>query len=70
MGDQARDRRQLAAYLRGHGPTHGDKLAVALGVSLEEFWVLIDHGWFDIVKGGWGLSARGEREWAGPAGGE
>jgi hypothetical protein len=55
-------RRRVAAYLAAHGPTPGDELAEALGLSAETFWELIDYGWFDLVTGGWGLTARGRAE--------
>ena len=48
-----------------HGPTHGDKLAEALGMTLEEFWPLINHPWFDLARGGYDLTAEGRAAAAG-----
>jgi hypothetical protein len=62
MADTTGDRRRIAGYLAAHGPTHGDRLAEGLGLSLNRFWPLINCGWFDIVTGGWGLTERGRQE--------
>jgi hypothetical protein len=62
MADPTDDHRRIARYLADHGPTHGDRLARALGLTLEEFWPLINAPWFDIARGGWDLTERGRRE--------
>ena len=69
MTEAITERRRIAGYMAEHGPMHGDRLAGELGLSLERFWGLINCPWFDIVTGGWGLSARGSGERAAPAGG-
>lgn len=60
--DKAGGRRRIAGYLAGHGPTWGDAIAAALGMTLDEFWPLINCPWFRMVVGGYGLSARGRAE--------
>ncbi len=55
-------RKQIARYLTDHGPTPGDALAATLGMTLERFWPLINHPWFEISAQGWGLTDRGRRE--------
>jgi hypothetical protein len=60
--DPTAHRRRIAAYLAEHGPTPGDRLAAALGLQLDQFWPLINYRWFDVVTGGWGLTARGRAE--------
>jgi hypothetical protein len=62
MTDPSGDRRRIADYLVTHGPTHGDRLAENLGMTLGRFWPLINCAWFDIVTGGWGLTERGKQE--------
>lgn len=53
----------LARHLTTHGATAGDELAEAVGLSLERFWVLINHPWFEITGKGWDLTQEGRREW-------
>ena len=65
MTDPTVQRRRIADYLADHGPTHGDKLAEALGMTLEEFWPLINHPWFDLARGGYDLTAEGRTAAAG-----
>ena len=60
--DVTTERRAIARYLAAHGPMHGDKLAEAVGHTLERFWVLINCPWFDIVRGGWDITDQGRRE--------
>lgn len=60
MADPMDERRRIAEYLADHGPTHGDKLAEALGMTLEEFWPLINHPWFDLARGGYDLTDEGQ----------
>jgi hypothetical protein len=55
-------RQRLARYLADRGPTHGDRLAAAIGLTEERFWVLINHPWFELVKGGYNLTEAGRRE--------
>lgn len=62
MTDPIPERRRIAVYLAEFGPTHGDRLAAALGLTLDTFWPLIYCNWFDIMTGGWGLTACGRRE--------
>jgi hypothetical protein len=52
----------IARYLAAHGPTAGDALADALGMSPERFWVLINHPWFEITGKGWRLTDLGRAE--------
>ena len=52
----------IATYLRANGPTAGDDLAVAVGLTPERFWVAIQHPWFIITGKGWDLSELGQRE--------
>lgn len=59
MADPTAERRRIAEHLKGSGPMHGDKLADALGMTLEEFWPLINHPWFELVRGGYDLTAEG-----------
>jgi hypothetical protein len=61
--------RRIAAYLAEHGPTPGERIAAALGLSPDAFWELINYSWFDVVTGGWGLTARGRAEAIGGADG-
>ena len=66
----AADRRQLAAYLLDHGPTHGFVLREAMGWELGRFWDTVygpAGGWFTLGTYGWDLTARGRREWLAPA---
>jgi hypothetical protein len=56
------DRRRIARHLAAHGPTWGEPLARALGLTLEDFWEAIDCGWFTNVVGGWDLTEQGRRE--------
>ena len=62
MIDTTSERKRLAGYLAENGPTHGDRMAAALGLTLERFWPLVNCPWFDIVRGGWGLTERGRLE--------
>jgi hypothetical protein len=59
------DQVTIARYLGANGPTAGDELADALGMSPERFWVLINHPWFEITGKGWTLTDLGREE--GPA---
>jgi hypothetical protein len=52
----------IARYLAAQGPTPGDDLAAAMGLTLERFWVLINHPWFEITGKGWNLSQAGRDE--------
>lgn len=52
----------IAKYLDESGPTAGDALAVAVGMTPERFWVAINHPWFEITGKGWGLTDRGRSE--------
>jgi hypothetical protein len=61
-GEPEPDHRAIARHLAAIGPTPGDALADALGLSPERFWVLINHPWFEITGKGWGLTARGRDE--------
>lgn len=56
------DHRRIARHLAASGPTHGDRLAAALGLTEERFWVLINHPWFQLVRGGYDLTEQGRRE--------
>jgi hypothetical protein len=56
------ERRRIARYLSDHGPTLGDDLAEKLGLTQDQFWPLINCGWFGIVTGGWTLTERGRAE--------
>jgi hypothetical protein len=67
--DVTTERQRIAAYLAEHGPTPGERLAAALGHCADAFWPLINYRWFDVVTGGWGLTARGRAEGLGGAGG-
>jgi hypothetical protein len=60
--DRNGDRRRIVTYLAEHGPTPGDQLAERLGLTLAQFWPLINCPWFDIMTGGWGLTDRGRSE--------
>jgi hypothetical protein len=60
--DRNGDRRRIVAYLAEHGATPGDQLAEKLGLTLAQFWPLINCPWFDIMTGGWGLTDRGRTE--------
>ena len=62
-------RRTFAEYLDRHGPTWGDRLAVACGLSPDRFWTAICCKWFSTEVGGWGLTERGRREAFSPAAG-
>lgn len=55
-------RKQIAKHLNTHGRIPGDELAATLGMTLEKFWPLINHPWFEITAQGWELSERGRRE--------
>jgi hypothetical protein len=65
----ATQRQRIARYLAEVGPTPGDRLAAALGLCADAFWGLINYRWFDVVTGGWGLTARGRAEGLGRADG-
>lgn len=65
--DRGGDRKRIVAYLAEHGPTPGDQLAEKMGLTLAQFWPLINCPWFDIVSGGWGLTDRGRAEGLGEA---
>jgi hypothetical protein len=67
--DPATERQRIARYLAEVGPTPGDRLAAALRLQLDQFWPLINYRWFDVVTGGWGLTARGRAEGLGGADG-
>ena len=55
----------LARHLDATGPTPGDELTAALGLTPERFWVLINHPWFEITGRGWRLTDLGRgRGWA------
>jgi hypothetical protein len=54
-------RAAIADHLAAHGPTQGDALAVAVGLTPERFWALINHPWFDICGRGWDLTDAGRR---------
>lgn len=60
--DSIDERKRIAGYLAENGPTHGDRLADGLGMTLDRFWPLINCPWFDIMTGGWGLTERGRVE--------
>jgi hypothetical protein len=62
------ERRRIARYLAGHGPTLGDDLAEKLGLTPAQFWPLINCAWFGIVSGGWTLTERGRAEGLRPPG--
>lgn len=56
------DRVAIARHLARTGPTPGDELAAAVGLSPERFWVLVNHPWFEITGKGWGLTDQGRTE--------
>lgn len=60
--DSVIERKRIAGYLAANGPTHGDRLADRLGMTLDRFWPLINCPWFDIMTGGWGLTEKGRSE--------
>lgn len=55
----------IARYLGAHGPTPGDELAAALGLTPGRFWERINSPWFEITGKGWRLTGRGQAEGAG-----
>jgi hypothetical protein len=60
------DRRDLAAFLFRHGPTHGRALRVALGWTVSRFWDAVYGGsgdQFTITSDGWGLAEAASAEW-------
>jgi hypothetical protein len=52
----------IARHLEARGPTAGDELTKALGLTPERFWVLINHPWFEITGKGWQLTDQGRDE--------
>lgn len=56
---------RIARHLSEHGPTPGDALADALGLSAEQFWAVVNHPWFDVTGKGYVLTEAGKREWLG-----
>jgi hypothetical protein len=52
----------IARHLAASGPTAGDELTAALGLTPERFWVLINHPWFEITGKGWQLTDQGRAE--------
>ena len=62
--DAAQDpvRVKIARHLAANGPTPGDALTAAVGLTPERFWVVINHPWFEITGKGWGLTDRGRAE--------
>jgi hypothetical protein len=60
--------RATAGRVSSCGATPGERLAAALGFCADAFWGLINYRWFDVVTGGWGLTARGRAEAIGETG--
>lgn len=60
----ARDtgRARIARHLAERGPTPGDELAVAVGLTVEQFWTVINHPWFDLTGKGYVLTEAGRAE--------
>jgi hypothetical protein len=58
------ERRRIVRHIGDHGPTPGNELAAALGMTVEKFWEAIDGntGWFRITAKGWSLSRKGRAE--------
>jgi uncharacterized membrane protein len=56
------ERCRIADHIRSHGPVPGNELAAALGMTLDEFWVLINDKWFTVTGRGWVLTRTGEAE--------
>ncbi len=55
----------IARHLAEHGPTPGDALAVAVGLTVEQFWEVVNHPWFDLTGKGYVLTDQGRAESAG-----
>lgn len=62
MAESTDERLRIARYLAEHGPTHGDRLAAALDMTLEEFWPQVNCPWFEIVVGGYDLTDEGRTQ--------
>ena len=59
-GDPAR--LAIARHLAGHGATPGDALAAAVGLTVDQFWAVINHPWFEVTGKGYTLTEAGKRE--------
>lgn len=55
-------RAALARHLAVRGPTAGDELADATGLTLTRFWELINHPWFSLTGKGYVLSDEGRAD--------
>ena len=53
----------IARHLTEHGPTPGDALAAAVGMTVDQFWAVINHPWFEVTGKGYVLTEAGKREW-------
>lgn len=64
------DRRQLAAHLALHSPTHGPAIRAALAWDRLRFWDASSGAgveWFVLRADGWGLTDRGRADGLLPA---
>ena len=52
----------LARHLVNHSPLPGDALAVATGLTIDRFWGIINHPWFDLTGKGYVLTEQGRKE--------
>jgi hypothetical protein len=60
-GNVDADRRELAAYLRRHGPMTGPAIRAALGWDTARFWVAVASAeWFAMTADGWVLTFRAQ----------
>jgi hypothetical protein len=62
VADRDPDRLAIARHLDENGPTAGDELAGAVGLSPERFWALVNCPWFEITGRGWDLTDQGRDE--------